>query len=280
MMVQLNASPPSAPADDLSSQVSGAASPVASQDAVLTKQGISVVLPAWNEEAVIAITVGRVVTTMSRIAPNFEVIIVDDGSTDRTGAIADELAAADARIRAVHNRPNRGYGGALIAGFDAARQPYTFFMDADGQFDIADIANLIIPIESGQAEVALGYRAHRNDPLIRILNSWAWKQLVSLLFHLHIRDVDCAFKLFPTRLVRAAAVQANGAMISTELLAKFERMGTKIAQVPVGHYPRELGKATGANPRVILNAFRELFRLHGKLRDWQPVLSLDEPSAG
>ncbi len=280
MMVQLNANPPIASASDQQPQPSGTVTPIESQQAILTKQGISVVLPAWNEEAVIAITVGHVVATMSRLAPNFEVIIVDDGSTDRTGAIADELAASDARIRAVHNRPNRGYGGALIAGFAAARQPYTFFMDADGQFDIADIANLIIPVEAGQAEVALGYRAHRNDPLIRILNSWAWKQLVSLLFHLHIRDVDCAFKLFPTRLVRAAAVQANGAMISTELLAKFERMGATITQVPVGHYPRELGKATGANPRVILNAFRELFRLHGKLRDWQPDVALDEQLAG
>jgi glycosyltransferase involved in cell wall biosynthesis len=236
----------------------------------LTRRGLSVVLPAWNEEANIATTTAQVVTTLSRIAPDFEVIIVDDGSGDRTGALADELAATDPRVRVVHHAVNRGYGAAVISGFDAAAKELVFFMDSDGQFDIADITRLIAPFESGDADVILGYREHRRDPPMRILNAWAWKRLVSCLFGLRVRDIDCAFKLMPTRLVQVADVHAQGAMVNTELLAKFVRMGVTMAQVPVGHYPRRAGKATGAKLGVIVHAFRELFRLAAKLRAWTP----------
>ncbi len=236
----------------------------------LTRHGISIVLPAWNEESVIADTVARVVQALSWMAPDFEIIAVDDGSHDRTGAILDELAARDERIRVIHHEVNRGYGAAVLSGFDAAAKELTFFMDSDGQFDINDIALLIEPWEAGEAEVILGYRKHRQDPPMRKLNAWAWKQLVSLLFGLRVRDIDCAFKLMPTQLVQVADVHAQGAMVNTELLAKFVRMNVCMKQVPVGHYPRMAGKATGANLRVILHAFRELFKLAGKLRRWHP----------
>jgi glycosyltransferase involved in cell wall biosynthesis len=236
----------------------------------LTYRGLSVVLPAWNEAANIRTTTEGVVATLSVLAPDFEIIIVDDGSADETGAIADDLAAQDARVRVVHHPRNQGYGAAVISGFDAAAKELLFFMDSDGQFDINDIAALIIPFEGGAADVILGYREHRQDAPIRKLNAWAWKQLVSFLFNLRVRDIDCAFKLMPTRLVRIADVHARGAMVNTELLAKFVRMGVTMEQVPVGHYPRRAGKATGANVRVILNAFRELFRLAAKLRTWAP----------
>ncbi len=236
----------------------------------LTLRGLSVVLPAWNEAANIRATTEGVVATLSDLAPNFEVIIVDDGSTDATGAIADDLAAQEARVRVIHHPTNQGYGAAVISGFDAATQELLFFMDSDGQFDIKDIAFLLTAFEQGEADVILGYRKHRQDAPMRILNAWAWKQLVSFLFGLHVRDIDCAFKLMPTRLVRIADVHARGAMVNTELLAKFVRMGITMEQVPVGHYPRRAGKATGANLRVILNAFRELLRLADKLRQWSP----------
>ena len=236
----------------------------------LTQRGLSVVLPAWNEEANIAATTEAVITTLSRMAPNFEIIIVDDGSVDQTGALADALAAADARVRVIHHDGNQGYGAAVITGFDAAAKELLFFMDSDGQFDINDIQRLIVPYEAGEADVILGYREHRRDPPLRILNAWAWKRLVSFLFGLHVRDIDCAFKLMPTRLVQIADVHARGAMVNTELLAKFVRMGIDMQQVPVGHYPRRAGKATGANLGVIIRAFRELLRLAAKLRAWSP----------
>lgn len=248
-------------------------------DRPLTTRGVSVVLPAYNEEAVIAQTVARCVETLTTIAPDFEVIIVDDGSRDRTGSIADALTAADARIRVVHNQPNRGYGGALLAGFAAASKPLTFFMDADGQFDIGDLARLLPLCEQGYQAV-LGYRRHRQDHVIRRLNAFGWSTLVALLLGLRVRDIDCAFKLYDTTLVRAFAVESEGAMINTEMLTKLTKLGIPYAQVPVHHYPRLHGKATGAQLRVIVHAFGELFRLRHRLRSWRATLPTGEESTG
>jgi glycosyltransferase involved in cell wall biosynthesis len=233
----------------------------------LTRRGLSVVLPAYNEETVIAETVRRCVEILSALAPDFEIIVVDDGSRDHTGQIADALAAANPRVRVVHNRPNRGYGGALIAGFGAVSKPLTFFMDADGQFDIADITPLLRYREQGYRAV-LGYRERRRDSVVRLLNAKGWNVLVSLLLGLQFRDIDCAFKLYDTALVRVFAVTSEGAMINTEMLTKLTKLGLPYAQTPVRHYPRRHGKATGAQLRVIANAFRELFRLRRMLRRW------------
>lgn len=241
----------------------------------LTTRGISVVLPAYNEEAVIADTVQRCLAVCQMLAPTYEVIVVDDGSRDGTGAIADELAAANAHVRVVHNRPNRGYGGALIAGFNAATMPLTFFMDSDAQFDIRDLA-LLLPLREQGYRAVLGYRKHREDAPIRKLNAWGWNVLVSLLFGLDVRDVDCAFKLFDTSLVRVCDVRSEGAMVNTEMLVKLSKLGIPFTQVPVRHYPRIHGSATGANLRVIVHAFRELLRLHGKLRSWTAVVPREE----
>ncbi len=237
----------------------------------LTSRGISVILPAYNEEAVIAMTVTRCIETLSAYAPDYEIVVVDDGSRDRTGAIADELAAANPRVKVVHNRPNRGYGGALIAGFNAATKPLSFFMDSDGQFDIRDVALLIAQREQGHRAV-LGYRQHRQDAFMRKVNAWGWNMLVSALFGLRVRDVDCAFKLYDTALVRVCDVQSEGAMINTEMLVKLSRLGVDFIEVPVHHYPRQHGSATGANLRVIVHAFRELLRLRRKIHNWNATL--------
>jgi len=241
----------------------------------LTTRGISVVLPAHNEEAVLAVTLDKSVATLSEIAPDYEIIVVDDGSSDQTGSIAEEYAAANPHIRVVHNRPQRGYGGALIAGFNAITKPLAFFMDADDQFDIRDLA-LLLPLREQGHRAVLGYRLHRQDSPLRKVNAWGWKLLVSTLFDLHVRDVDCAFKLYDTSLVRAVDVTAEGAMVNTEMLVKLTRMGVPFVEVPVRHYPRVHGQASGANLRVIFHAFRELFRLHSKLRNWHAEVPPEE----
>ena len=250
---------------------------MAQTGAPLTTRGLSVVLPAYNEETVIADTVRQCSDTLSELAPDYEIIIVDDGSRDRTGQIADELAAANPRVRVVHNRPNRGYGGALIAGFQATTKQLTFFMDSDGQFDIADIAQLLKYREQGYRAV-LGYRERRRDAFLRLLNAKGWNVLVSLLLGLHIRDIDCAFKLYDTALVRVFDVTSEGAMINTEMLTKLTKLDIPYVQTPVRHYPRVHGKATGANLHVIANAFRELFRLRRKLRRWKAEIPSEEPA--
>ncbi|HEV7128530.1 MAG TPA: glycosyltransferase family 2 protein [Ktedonobacterales bacterium] len=243
----------------------------------LTWRGLSVVLPAYNEEAVIAQTVARCVAVLHQLAPDYEIIVVDDGSRDRTGEVAEALAAANPRIRVVHNRPNRGYGGALIAGFNAASKSLSFFMDADGQFDIADIGSLVRLREQGH-RVVLGYREHRRDPLPRLVNAWGWKMLVGVLFGVRVRDVDCAFKLYDTNLVRILNVQSAGAMVNTEMLAKLAKMRVAWVEVPVRHLPRLHGSATGANLRVIARAFRELPHLRAKLRHWTATMPPEEPA--
>lgn len=242
-----------------------------------TRRGIGVVLPAYNEEAVIADTVRACVETLSVIAPDYEIIIVNDGSRDSTGAIADRLAAANPRVRVIHNQRNRGYGGALIAGFDAVTKDLTFFMDSDGQFDIRDLAKLLELREQGY-RAALGYREHRRDGAMRRFNAWGWNVLVSLLFGLHVRDVDCAFKVYDTDLVRLLGVHSEGAMVNTEMLVKLNLLGVKYKETPVRHLPRLHGSATGANPRVILRAFRELLRLRARLSDWRPAQPLSTDS--
>lgn len=240
-------------------------------DEVVSWKTLSIVLPAYNEEAVIAETVAACLNAIRRFVPNAEVIVVDDGSRDSTGAIIDELAAQDARVVALHNRPNKGYGGALLTGFAAGRGALLFFMDSDGQFDINEIATLLKLEQKQPGAVILGYRQHRRDPLMRRLNAWGWKQVVRMMLGLHgIRDIDCAFKLFPADLFRACQVTAQGAMVNTELLVKLQRMHVPVVQVPVQHFERQKGKATGANVGVILKAFNELGRTRKRMRGWHP----------
>lgn len=236
--------------------------------------GVAVILPAYNEEAVIARTVADCLATLAVIAPEHEVIVVDDGSTDRTGEIADALAAGSNRVRVIHNRPNRGYGGALVAGFEAASMPLVFFMDSDGQFSISDLGRLL-PFSHRGYRAVLGYREHRQDPPQRLLMAWAWNRLVSTLFHIRVRDVDCAFKIYDRRLLLSMEIQARGAMINTEMLAKLVRLDVEFVEVPVRHHPRLSGRSTGGDPRVIVRAFGELLRLRGQVRRWSAAPSLE-----
>lgn len=238
---------------------------------VASWQPCSIVLPAYNEAENISETVERCVESLSEICPNFEVIVVNDGSSDQTGDIANAAATHDASVVAVHNTPNRGYGGALLAGFAVARGERIFFMDSDGQFDISEIATLLQIVESGVSPIAVGYRAKRSDPFMRKLNAWGWKQAAKRIVGLKgIRDIDCAFKLFPVYALRSCSLIAQGASVNVEMLLKFQRMGLHITQVPVKHMPRTKGSPTGAKLHVILRAFRELFHLRRHMGQWQP----------
>ncbi len=218
---------------------------------------LSVVLPAHNEEEAIATTVYAVIETLSTWMLDFEIIVVDDGSQDHTGAILDTISAAHSCLKVIHHPVNQGYGAALISGFEAASRDLTFFMDSDGQFDIHDLAWFLPLIQEYNA--VLGYRIDRQDTWMRKVNAWGWKILVGLVFGIHVRDVDCAFKLYPTSFFREYKLETRGAMINTEILYKFTRAGNTYTQVGVRHLPRHGGKATGAKLSVILRAFQELF---------------------
>ena len=199
-----------------------------------------------------------------RFADSYEVIIVNDGSKDHTGEIADRLAAEIPEVRAVHNDPNIGYGGAVARGLCESRMEWIFFTDGDGQFDINELPKLIGILDT--CDFAVGTRLNRADPWIRKLNAYCWGVLVRMLFGLKVSDIDCAFKLLPKSLIDAIELHSEGALISTELLAKAKYRGLRIAEVGVHHYPRTAGEQTGANIKVILKAFRELFKLRHAIR--------------
>jgi glycosyltransferase involved in cell wall biosynthesis len=225
---------------------------------------ISVFFPCYNEQENVLRVVGRAREVLEGMGADYEIIVVDDGSKDRTGQIADELAKRDNRIKVIHHSPNRGYGAAVQSGFCAARKEFVFFTDGDGQFDIGEMPALLPLMEKN--DIVCGYRLNRNDPVIRKINGWLWTKLVCLLFGMRIRDIDCAFKLFRREVFDHIKMSSSGALISAEILARATRSGYRIAQAGVHHYPRTAGKQTGANLRVILRAFKELFSLYNRIR--------------
>lgn len=225
---------------------------------------LSVFLPCYNEEANVERTTLAALDALRAFCDDFEIIIVNDGSTDQTGRIADRLAAEHPEIRAVHNPVNRGYGGALRAGFAAARKEWIFYTDGDGQFDCREIFKLL-PVLN-HFDLVSAYRLDRKDSWIRRFNGWAWTHLCNMVLGLRLRDVDCAFKLLPRRLFEQIELRAEGALIDAELLGKAAGLGYRIGQVGVHHRPRLAGSPTGGRLRVITRAFWELVKLRREIR--------------
>jgi glycosyltransferase involved in cell wall biosynthesis len=226
---------------------------------------VTVFFPCYNEEANVEQTTMAAIKACERLIGDYEIIIVNDGSRDRTGEIADLLAARHPRVRAVHNRPNRGYGGALARGFTEATKDWVFYTDGDGQFDFEELEH-VLPLLS-QYDIVSCYRMQRSDAFLRKCNAWAWGGLVRALFHMKLRDIDCAFKVYPRRFLDRIELKSTGALIDTEMLAKATYLGYRIGQIGVHHYPRTAGQQTGANLRVILRAFKELFRLRRHIQE-------------
>lgn len=222
--------------------------------------------PAYNEEGNIEAVVAEALATLPRFADRFEIIIVDDGSRDRTPELADALAAADQRVRVIHHRPNRGYGGAVRSGLQAARLPFVFFTDGDRQFRLADLGALIERI--GDVDAVIGYRLKRSDPARRLAIAWVYKWVLRVVFGAPFRDVDCAYKLFRTAVferVPLSRVRSDGAFFSAELLLTLRAAGVRVVQVGVPHYPRIAGVAAGAAPRVVARTLRDLVLLRARL---------------
>jgi glycosyltransferase involved in cell wall biosynthesis len=226
--------------------------------------GLSVFLPAHNEEGNIERVVGGFSAELPAVADSYEIIVVDDGSRDRTGEIADRIASADAHIQVVHHPVNLGYGGAVISGIRAASKPYVLLCDGDGQFDPADIRRFAERIKD--YDVVVGRRARRADHLMRRINGKAWTVFIRMLFGLNVTDIDCGFKLFRRETVDGIELHSRGAMITTELLANLAGRGARVCEVEVTHLPRVAGESSGNSPWVILRAFRELFKLYRELK--------------
>jgi glycosyltransferase involved in cell wall biosynthesis len=224
---------------------------------------ISVFFPCYNEQDNITRVVEQALTVLEKLNADFEVIIVNDGSSDRTGQIVDEIAGQKDRVKVVHHGTNLGYGAALQSGFKAATKELVFYTDGDGQFDINEMPPLLRLME--HYDIVSCYRLNRQDNLIRKINGWCWTKLVCLLFGMKIRDIDCAFKLYKREIFDNIKVVSTGALIDAEILARAVRKGYRVTQQGIHHYPRTAGAQTGANLRVILRAFKELLRLRSQI---------------
>jgi glycosyltransferase involved in cell wall biosynthesis len=191
---------------------------------------------------------------------------VNDGSKDRTREIMEDISSANPRVVLVNHETNKGYGSALRSGFDKASKGYIFFMDSDGQFDINDLGRLVP--HAGPDKAVIGYREYRADSFIRSLNAWLYGLYIYLVFGLGVKDMDCAFKVFPRSAYESVKpIKSEGALFSAEFLIKLKRKGFKFKEVPVRHFPRVFGSQTGANISVIMKMFKESWKLRNELRD-------------
>jgi glycosyltransferase involved in cell wall biosynthesis len=234
---------------------------------------LSVVLPAYNEEENAAAAVEAVsevaweLVTKGHIS-EYEIILVNDGSRDATGQVARELETRIPHFRLVEHYPNRGYGGALKAGFAAATKDLIAFVPADNQFVFAEIDRFLEQIKDdvpGAPDIICGYRHDRQDTAIRRFNAFGWNTLVRIMFGYLCRDIDCGFKLFRREVLDRVHLESSGAMVDTEFLAGARARGLRIAEVPVTHLPRTAGEATGADLKVIVKAFHDLYRFRLRL---------------
>ena len=227
-------------------------------------KSLSVFFPCYNESANVANVTDKALAVLNGLGIDFEIIIVNDGSSDDTAAIAEEIAVTNERVKVVHHKKNSGYGAALQSGFRAASKEFVFYTDGDGQFDIGELPSLLPLMD--ECDIVSCYRIKRQDNLVRKMNAFCWTTLVCCLFRMKIRDIDCAFKLFRREIFDSIEMHSTGALIDTEILARAKRKGYRIIQRGIHHYPRTAGEQTGAKISVVLRAFKELFKLYREIK--------------
>jgi glycosyltransferase involved in cell wall biosynthesis len=246
--------------------------------------GLSVFFPAYNDSGTIASMVIRAVQAASALTPDYEVIVVNDGSEDATPQIVDELARTYPRVRVVHHPRNRGYGGALQTGFRSATKDLIFYTDGDAQYDPAELAALWQRM-TADADLVNGYKISRSDPLHRIVIGRVYHHIVSLMFGLSVRDVDCDFRLMRRSIFERINLEKTSGVICLEMMKKIEDAGFRIVEVPVHHYHRAFGKSQFFNFRRIAKTGVDVLRLwfalvvlgHHRRAGVQPLVVRDAP---
>lgn len=229
---------------------------------------LSVFFPAYNEEKNLQETITKAVSILNNFAEKWEIIIVNDGSSDKTGEIATNLASSNSNIKVVTHSPNRGYGAAFKSGLYTAQYSWIAFTDSDGQFDFSEIGNFFEKQMETNADLVIGYYLDRKVSLGKKITSKMWEYLVFILFGLKVHDIDCGFKLISKKVVEKIPLleSERGAFISSEFLIKAKRAGFKIVEIGVTHYPRLAGVGTGRKLNVIIKSFVDLFGLWSKLK--------------
>ena len=222
--------------------------------------GLSVFFPAYNDSGTIASMVIRAVRAAAELTPDFEIIVVDDGSADSTADIADELARTYPQVRAVHHPTNRDYGAALQTGFRSARKELIFYTDGDAQYDPSELSALWASM-TADVDLVNGYKISRADPMHRILIGRLYHYIVSILFGLKLRDVDCDFRLMRRTIFERINLEKTSGIICVEMMKKIQDAGFRIAEVPVHHYHRAFGRSQFFNVRRLFRTGRDLLLL-------------------
>jgi len=219
--------------------------------------GLSLVLPCHNEADNLRWLLPHIAEVMPQLAERYEVVLVDDGSGDGSGDVARSLAGElGMELQVLRHERKSGYGVTVADGLRATRLEYSAFTDADGQFEVADLALLIPLLE--RADLVGGWREERSDHAARSVVSGVFNVLLRVLYGLRVRDVDCALKVMRTSFLRSIDIESKSALMNAELYIKAQRGGWRVAQVPVPHHPRQLGVRSGARPRAIARAIKEL----------------------
>lgn len=227
---------------------------------------LSIFFPFWNEEGSIEQVVTKAAEVAKTISHTWEILMIDDGSIDGTLEKANQLMKKDTHFRTISLSPNRGYGAALKAGFENAKYDYIVFTDGDLQFDFSEVTNFVEKIEN--YDMVIGYRIKRQDNFMRHILMILHRLWVFIFFRLYVKDIDCGFKMFRRKaLLAIMPLRSEGAMITTEILAKAKAKNLTIAQVGVVHLPRQYGESSGGNFSVIVRAMLETLILAWDIRN-------------
>jgi glycosyltransferase involved in cell wall biosynthesis len=242
---------------------------------------LTIVLPAYNEEESLPDALEQCAEFIRQMPElEVEVVVVDDGSSDRTASTLEAWSQATPWLRMIRHPDNRGYGSALKTGFAAARGRLVFYTDSDNQFDILELRE-ILPLIEG-ADLVAGFRVYRFDPLTRLVVSWAYNRLVRVLFRVPIRDVDCSFKLMRGERLDRLVLMSDDFFIDTEIVARARKWNWRIKEVGVRHYPRRKGRTTvtaGDIPRTLGVVGRMWLAIHYPNREQHSLLSAQQDAA-
>lgn len=232
----------------------------------MKKPTISFFCPAYYDEKNLPILIPKVIKVLKKNASNFEVVIVEDGSPDKTGAVADQLAIKfKPYIRVIHHAKNMGYGTALRTGFNNANlYEYTFYTDGDNQFDVNELEKMISHLKNYDA--VIGFRNRRALTTKRLIQTWLFNLIAKKFFNLKVRDINCSMKIISRKALNSIKLESKGAFIDAELLIKISDKKYKIKEVAVSHFPRNFGKASGGSVKVIYNTIAELLRFYFQTR--------------
>src|SRR4051812_27334945 len=235
---------------------------------------ISIFFPAFNDEQTIGELVRNALAILPDYSDDYEVLVINDGSTDGTAQVLEELSGHDAHVRPIHHQANRGYGGALQSGFENASKEFVFYTDGDGQYDVRELARLL-PLMKPGVDVVNGYKSKRADSFHRVVIGKIYNRTARLLFRLPIRDVDCDF-----RLIRREALQYVGEISTSgaaclEMIRKLKANGAVFAEVQVSHYPRLHGHSQFFTFQSLMRTGYDFFGLLGQA--WVSAFSSPKP---